>query len=379
MVPPDGNLRNFSKKTSTRAANLDLFRILAMLTIILYHTLIHGGINELCATASIPKQLYLKFIFLLSQIGVNCFVLISGYFLCKSKFSLQKLAALWLEGVFYSITIKAICMLSGQIPFSFISLCSCFLPVFTGRYWFVTIYFGLYLISPFLNILTNSLNKLRHSALCVIIFVLFSCVISIHPAFAGMNSGAGWGLPWFIALYIFAAWFRNYYIPDKHTLLRLSVWIVIPTVTSIAYITLPSFLPTTKPILDNFYRYDSVPVLLISLFVFSAFLNMRINEKTGSIISFIAPSTFGVYLIHDNPDLRPILWEVIDLPSHAEKWSFLFIQFLSVICIFIVCLAIDIIRKYTVGKIETSKPIVSICNFATNIWHRFIAEIGERI
>ena len=135
-----------------RNPNLDLLRIVSMLLIIWLHSIDHhSGVIEAADKAGGVIGLYIRVVFMLVQICVNCYVLISGYFLVKSTFRLQKLVALWIEVVFYSFTIKLIFMLTGYTPFSAVSLVSCLVPVFTGRYWFITIYFGLYLISPFLN------------------------------------------------------------------------------------------------------------------------------------------------------------------------------------------------------------------------------------
>lgn len=131
----------------------------------------------------------------------------------NSRFRPEKLVSLWIEVVFYSLIIKIIMMILGEIPFSLVSLISCFAPILTGRYWFVTIYFGMYLLSPFYNIAIKAMNKKQHGALLGLLFVLSSVMISIHPSFKGMNSGGGWGLAWFSVLYFMAAYIRCYYEP----------------------------------------------------------------------------------------------------------------------------------------------------------------------
>ena len=195
--------------TKQRNANMDLLRIVSMLLIIFLHSIDHSGVLE----AAIPgtgMYYYVYFGYYLAQVCVNCFVLLSGYFMIESKFRPSKLITLWLEVVFYSLVIRIIWFATGQKAFSIVSLISCFFPVLTGRYWFITIYFGLYLISPFLNIAIRAMTKRQFTALNLILFVLFSVWNSLHPSIAGMNSGGGWGLAWFIVLYFAAAWFRLY-------------------------------------------------------------------------------------------------------------------------------------------------------------------------
>ena len=176
-----------------RNANMDLLRIVSMLLIILLHSIDHSGVIEASETAPIAAQLGVRFTYMLTQVCVNCYVLISGYFLVTSKFRLQKLVTLWMEVVFYSLTVRIVFILTGYRAFSISSILSCFVPVITG------------------SIAIRAMNKFQHTVLNVILFVLFSVMVSIHPSFAGMNSGAGWGLAWFVVLYFAAAWFRLYY------------------------------------------------------------------------------------------------------------------------------------------------------------------------
>ena len=186
------------KAKKTRNANMDLLRIFSMFLIILLHSIDHSGVLEQAEFSSTAINLWVRFTYMLTQVCVNLYVLISGYFLVKSKFRLQKLVALWLEVAFYSFIIKFVFMLVGYRPFSVASLISCLVPVFTGRYWFITIYFGLYLIFPFLNIAIKAMNKRQHTLLNIVLFALFSVMVSIYPSYKGMNSGGGWGLAWFV-------------------------------------------------------------------------------------------------------------------------------------------------------------------------------------
>ena len=91
---------------------------------------------------------------------VNCFVLISGYFLINSKFKLKKVLNLYLVTIFYSILLFIPhCILYGFSLSNFIKSC---LPLLMGTYWFITTYVVLYLLSPFLNILIKNLSKKQY-------------------------------------------------------------------------------------------------------------------------------------------------------------------------------------------------------------------------
>lgn len=343
-----------------RNANMDLLRIVSMLLIILLHSIDHSGILEASETAPFAAQLWVRFTYMLTQVCVNCYVLISGYFLVTSKFRLQKLVALWMEVVFYSLTVRIVFILTGYRPLSISSILSCFVPVFTGRYWFITIYFGLYLIFPFLNIAIRAMNRFQHTILNVILFVLFSVMVSVHPSYAGMNSGGGWGLAWFVVLYFAAAWFRLYY-NKKTKLMPTLIYIIGSLAIACGFVLVGNRIPFVRTVLGNLYRYDSVAAYVFSLCVLAIFINIKINTSINRVIIFIAPATFGVYLIHAHADFSPWSWEFFNLPQYIANAAFPFIQIGVVIGIFVFCAGVDLTRKYTIGKLETSQLLHSIC------------------
>lgn len=350
-----------------RNANMDLLRIVSMLLIILLHSIDHSGVLEASETAPIAAQLWVRFTYMLTQVCVNCYVLISGYFLVTSKFRLQKLVALWMEVVIYSLTVRIVFILTGYRSFSLSSILSCFVPVFTGRYWFITIYFGLYLIFPFLNIAIKAMNRFQHTLLNVILFVLFSVMVSVHPSFAGMNSGDGWGLAWFVVLYFAAAWFRLYYDKTSKWLPTL-IYIVGSLAIACSFVFVGSKVPFVKSVLGNLYRYDSIAAYVFSLCVLAIFINIKINTSINRVITFIAPAILGVYLIHAHADFSPWSWEFFNLPQYISKPVFPLIQIGIVIGIFVFCACIDLLRKYTIGRFENS-----------NLVHKLSENVYEKI
>ena len=89
------------KKIDNRESNFELLRIISMILIVLHHYALHGGLFQ-------PNNLNEKvglFILLGGKIGVNVFVIISGYFLVNSKFRIKKLLQLIGQVYFYAIFI----------------------------------------------------------------------------------------------------------------------------------------------------------------------------------------------------------------------------------------------------------------------------------
>ena len=75
-----------------RSSNIELFRILSMLMIVAHHYVVNSGLMS-CIDAQ--NVLHFQDYFLLlfgwgGKTGINCFVLITGYFMCTSAITKKK-------------------------------------------------------------------------------------------------------------------------------------------------------------------------------------------------------------------------------------------------------------------------------------------------
>lgn len=76
------------------------------------------------------------------------------------------------------------------------------------------------------------------------------------------------------------------------------------------------------------------------------------NPKLINFISYFSPLTFGVYLIHDNINLRGVLWKQLNTASTANEPQFLIYLLLLVFLIFICCSLIDKLRMFLFGYLD---------------------------
>ena len=345
----------------TREANLDLLRIVSMILIIFLHSIDHSGVLENAVNCGTGMYFYVRCTYALCMVCVNLYVMLSGYFMINSKFRLHKLVTLWMDAAFYSFVLKLLFMLIGKETFSVVSLASCFFPILTGRYWFLTIYVGMYLVSPFLNVLIHAMDKRQHSLLNLCLFAIMSVWVSIHPAIAGMNSGGGWGLAWFVVMYLAAAWLRLYYKPTGKPIPYFAIFLFIPILMASAQVVLEG--GTNIPgagilsaIVGHWFRYDSAPAYIMTICLFVAFMNIHIHsEKLSRAIISVAPLTLSVYLIHAHANVSPWSWEFFNLPPKMNSLTFPLVQIAYVLAIFIVCAVIDVLRKMTIGRVENAK------------------------
>lgn len=342
-----------------RNMGLEWLRICSMFMIILLHSIDHSGLYETLEEGTLLYT-YEQFVYALVQVCVNCFVLISGYFLVQSQFKLRKLISLWIEVVFYALAIKLIVMAIGEIPFSVTSLISCFVPILTGRYWFITIYFGMYLLFPFYNIAIKAMDESQHKNLVILLIVLFSGISSIYPSFKGMNSGGAWGLAWFTVLYFIAAYFRLYYVPEKRVKGSLSLFFAISIIMTLALIAVQKMkIDALINLVKNWWKYDSIPVVIASIALFMAFINIgnkALNRRGNQLVVKISSTTFGVYLIHAHANVcTEVMWQRLGMVNNnILQWWFPIYQLAIVGVIFLICSLIDYCRQrlFSVMKVD---------------------------
>ena len=93
-------------KTGIRNIYMDILKIISMFMVVLLHATNFGIQNIKIEIGSI-NYFIVWIIRIFSMVAVNCFVLISGYFLCQKKENkeniLKKIIRLWVQTEMYSI------------------------------------------------------------------------------------------------------------------------------------------------------------------------------------------------------------------------------------------------------------------------------------
>ena len=335
----------------TRSTNLDLLRIVSMVMVVCLHTV---GWGELVEGALVPRTVnwYLgNAMQALSLQAVNCFVLISGYFLCTSEFRLKKLGVTWVQAAFYSVAVYiAVVLFCKGDAFSVKELIKSALVVTMDKYWFVTDYILLFCLFPILNCAIRSMNKKQHLLCCGVLLLIFSVVPNIIYIVDYSEINGGYSLAWFCVLYMIAAYFRLY-VPKQ---VKFQKWMfpayVVLALTIcaerfIAHYVTPLFFG--RVVLSSlFYSYNSIVSVPCALALFQAFRGLDIrSEKVGALVRNVAPLTFAVYLIHEQDALRPHLWQWLNPAAFAQSAWMVPYCLLCVVGIFTACCLIEWIRQ----------------------------------
>lgn len=333
---------------SERSSNLELFRIIVMLLIVAHHYVVNSGLTvvdgPIFADPLSFKSIFLLLFGMWGKTGINCFVLITGYFMCTSNITLKKFLKLLLEIYFYRIIFYIIFLVSGYQPFSLMGLVKVILPVTSVSTGFTGCYLLFFLFIPFLNILIKNLTEKQHILLTALCLLIYTIIGTIPTFTVTMNY-----VSWFIVLYLIASYIRLYpkkWFDDKKITGLATLIFVIGSMCSVVVIQWISVkLGMTG--LQYWFVSDSNKILavLTAVAAFCFFKNLKI--KNSKFINTVAASTFGVLLIHANSDaMRQWLWK--DTLNNVGMYNSNLIYvhaFVSIIVIFAICTIIDILRR----------------------------------
>lgn len=343
-----------------RQTGLDLLRIVSMLMIVTLHALRHGGV--LSSVTATGPVLFCWTLEALAFTGVNCFVLLSGYFLVRAEFRLQRLWKLWAQVFFYSIGLYLIAVLCGAESFSVVQTAKFLLPTLLRKYWFFTTYVSLVLLSPFLNLLLVRLSRRQFQLLLAVLVGLF-CVWPNLLAFSDLLPfGDGRGVCWFVTLYCIAAYLRIY-PAEPGRAVCLAVFFGCSLITSAEHFLYLRFLDGTgfaslfgdaaSHLPTLFYAYNSVPVFAASVALFLFFRSVTVrNARIRKAAARISALTFGVYLIHDHECVRKWLWGALHLKKYADSARIFWLVPVVCLAVFAACIAVEQLRQLLFRPLE---------------------------
>ncbi len=333
---------------SERQSNLELLRIFAMFLIVCHHIMFHGAFLKFppsFTTNAILSQLMSSG----GKVGVDIFVIITGYFLIEKAPKITSIVKLYLECVFYLTAITLIFVGAGRIPWS-PKLIRTFVYPFGlkgGEYWFVAAYLDLMLVAPFITIGMRAFSKKQYLALLIVLtaawsgFRTFSWMF--RPVFS-YGEYAGFSiLGWFVLLFLWGGYVRKFVDIKSISYFRLASAALISILLLIAWILVKDLRSSGRH-----WQYvrdmNSMLVLAMSMIAFLAFAKLKpLHIKA---VNIAASTMFGVYLIHDVDLVRRWLWpEVIRPFDRYNDWYFILYCLGASVLVLIACSLIDFARQ----------------------------------
>ena len=319
-----------------RDSNMELLRIITMCMIVILHLDIFlleepGYFNK-----ASTSYYFILFVNSLTIIGVNVFIMLSGWYGIKLKWN--RFIELWFQ-VFFFIAIGLICnfIFTGQmIPIK--ELLSHVFLMSGSDYGFFQSYILLYIFSPLLNQYAELASKKAFTTFLSVFFLIqlvWGCLSWGYVYF-----GNGYSAISYMGIYLLARFAKIYHWGNH---IKSDQWFFIYLLLTILGSTLAFTGGRHNHTIYNIaYSYASPFVVLASFAFLYFFSTLKLRNR---VVNWIAKHCFAVYLFHMNIFILPHIIQICQNYGADKSLSiFCLIAILTCIFIFTISILLDMCR-----------------------------------
>ncbi len=326
-----------------RDGGVEVFRCLMMILVVLHHACGEGIFKETFAA---------EVLFVPTVLAVDGFLAISGWY--GLRFNWRKAGALWglhvFYGLLYMLALAVLAWLGYDVRVH-LSL---------GASWFIPVYLALMAVSPLINSGLEDLARQGRRALwgaylpfMVLMALSWLPKVGVYLGF----SVRGWGSHMFgqaLFVYVTLRVLRLSGLGER--LSKRQVWLLLGLFGGLFAVCAVSgmFLLWMKKGAYTCYAfsgllgYNALPVVFCAAASLLLFTRLRVPAWLARTASFIGPSLFAIYILHNaNLTGRHVWLPLCErfLVSHAAwltPWGILLTETAMA---FTLCLAVDLIRR----------------------------------
>lgn len=274
-----------SNRISARESGMELLRILAILFVTCHHFLLFGVYGGKAGGNDVGFWLLNSFIY----IGVNCFILISGYFGIRAK--VKGFLNLYLIIAFYSLLCFTCNCLLDTCDFNVKSvIINAFFCISHKGDWFIQGYVVLFLSAPLIN---RALEKIDRGGY-LIILLLYTVMNEYFGYFWKTPSFNidGFNASQFIYLYLIGGYMRRYlsrdWIDKRRSVFMISYIVCSALYGGMVFLDGIHRVPHWDP-----WKYNNPLLIASSISFFLFFASFHFKSKA---VNTIGASTFAIFL-----------------------------------------------------------------------------------
>jgi len=289
-----------------RKSGVELLRILAACAVIVLH---YNGMGKALISSSSLSHELLVLLECICVCAVNLFIMISGYFLCKSD------KRTWDKPVYLLILLSIIVVISyisgACIGGGKVDILTAIHSMIPPKNYFVLLYVTLYILSPFINLVLNNLSRRGRTVFLIVLVTLFAIYTTLIDSYQimikgqpmGVSTVGAWGqqhgytIVGFVLSYVIGAWLRLNEVGKNTTKRKLLLLLVITVLCLYGWFKVEElFLLKNVSLIEyNALSYTNPLVLLLTALLMVLFTNVNINSK---LINSLAKATFVCYILH---------------------------------------------------------------------------------
>ena len=342
-----------------RDSNIELLRLVCMFLIVFQHCIHMCAFPEIWDISVMSPEIGVASVLLgLTYIGVNCFVLISGYYGIKLK--LRSVLNIYLICVFYALMGYLLHIYIDDANIDRGILYHSIFCISHSYLWFVKCYAGLMLLSPLLNVAIEHMPRKTYQ------WVLFLLtVLNVYFGFLWEDSvfnADGYTIANFVFIYLIGGYIARYVDLEcyrKHKALNFGIYL------------LTSLLWAGSIIMQRYARtpwdewgYNNPFTLIGAISFFMLFLSIpRFHNKW---INWLATGTFAVYVAHQGDFYKG--WFVKYVGKLADYTHSTYGIIMTILCMLAVSisllLVISVIDKF---RAYAMQPLIDrMCSLYTH-------------
>ena len=326
-----------------RKVGLDVIRASAIIFVLSVHFFLN---TEFYTTPLVGKSMYIQvFIRMTAIICVPLFIILTGYLqknkqVTKSYY--KKIIPILVLYVFYSIVailFRIIILKENQSIVQWISLIEKFSAC---RYaWYIEMFIGLFLISPFLNLIYNNLrSKKKKIILIVLSIIMCACPAFFNGKIKGLINFPSYWSDMYPVMYYFIGCYINEYKPKIKKSYEVAVLFLV--------VLLEAFLEIYGASGGNFSTfvgyYGSLIIGVQAVVFFLIFYDLEIeNNFAVKVISMISILSFDIYLVSGITDT--IVYKILFKYYFVSQQRIILLFLPAVLCSFILAFTIAFIRN----------------------------------
>ena len=339
---------NRIKMGGGRNNNVDCFRIVLMVMIVAHHALVHGIGME-----SIQNEMTLELIRLpyfvsnaFLTIAVNCFFWISGYF--RIRKNTKKLVEIATETMCYVMLINfLIALCQNELDLGTLFRILKRTMFFWEGYWFITAYIILTFFAPFLNKLVDVLSTKDKNSLLVTLILVYS-IGGFFLQISGLDNA--YSFVQAIYMYLIGAICESTQLEKTYKMNYYHVAFIVLWVEN----GIMSYILASKGFGKwawRLFSYNNPIVVLMSIIICIVVITQNndgvIKEKVGRFGRF----SLATYILTDYPMIRDYVFAPLRYIEIIKPYKMLLGIFIYAISLTVMCIGIDMVRKYLYDKI----------------------------
>ena len=339
-----------------RQYGIDVLRLLSTVGVVVLHVFGAGCLSRIISTSnslSLSLSLSLNINYcgvlllrILCVCSVNIFGIITGYLYVDREtyhtISIVKIIySLFLYSIVITLFIKFVHpewikekqkLIEAMFPFGI-------------RLWYITAYFFVFFMIPYLNIFIKNCPKVDFFVFLCVLTLLLSILTTVGMRdYWGLRRG--YGCFWLIYCYFIGAFIKNNQINIKKNILIFCIFSSVVFLFGLNILSLAYKSKQISRIFSHWMDYTSPLIILNAICVFLLFKDLNTsNGFLQKILVICSNSALSVFIIHaQGLVLDNIIYPFLPRRVKYNSLRFFMLGFAAVILIFVYCIIVDIIR-----------------------------------